>query len=389
VQLKRRLEPLPTESDRIVFIIRTIGDYHAPRLLRFQQDLRCDNRELVIFETTDKSELYTHGQTRAPILKRSLNCERIQSSGTLRRFCKLVLRVLKAKPKAVFVLGYTDELSLAGLTASKLLRVPVCFLSDSKADDQPRTRVSEFVKKLLIRRFDGALVAGQRHREYFASLGLDKDRIEVGFDVVDNDYFAERAGRFRSKKLLLQRLGILPDRYVIVVSRFIQRKRVPLAIELYAASGLATERVKLLVIGDGPERDAVLQKINDFKLEGSVTIRSQVRNSMMPLFFAHAEAIMLVSEYDQWGLSINEAMTCGVPALVTARCGCAGEIVIDRVNGYVWDGRSVAEGAGMLRSMVLDANNRRSFAAASIAMMGKWNLARFSESARKLIGMGA
>ena len=68
-------------------------------------------------------------------------------------------------------------------------------MSETKEDDAPRMRLREYAKGLMIRRFDTALVGGQRHADYLQKLGFKIDRVFKGYDVVDNEYFARGAER--------------------------------------------------------------------------------------------------------------------------------------------------------------------------------------------------
>lgn len=369
----------------ILFLIRNIGDYHAPRLLRLQQSAQGAGHQFLVIEAADRSSFYTHRQTRAALLKPSIQHLALHAGGRVHILGKLVRAVGRFKPDVIFTLGYSDEIALCGLLMGKALGSRVFFLADSKADDQPRHAASEAIKARILRRFDGALVAGERHKSYFAGLGVNPATIQVGYDVVDNAYLAGRAARLRAKSKLVRSLGILPARYVLVVSRLVPRKRVDRALALYATSGLPARSVKLVLIGQGPEKERLLQHAQALGITEHVVHRSEVKNSMMPLFYTFAEALLLTSEYDQWGLCVNESMACGTPALVTSRCGCAGEIVLHGQNGFVWDGVAMQEGASLLDRLVLDAETHQQLSAAALQTIAQWNLARFASAAMDLV----
>jgi 1,2-diacylglycerol 3-alpha-glucosyltransferase len=54
-------------------------------------------------------------------------------------------------------------------------------------------------------------------------------------------------------------------------------------------------------------------------------------------YFANAGCLVHASIEEQWGLVINEAMAAGLPALVSNRCGCAEDLVIEGSNGFTFD----------------------------------------------------
>ena len=56
------------------------------------------------------------------------------------------------------------------------------------------------IKRRIVDFYSAALVGGQRHVEYLVELGMPRDRIFTGYDVVDNDYFRRKAEEVRSQK---------------------------------------------------------------------------------------------------------------------------------------------------------------------------------------------
>jgi glycosyltransferase involved in cell wall biosynthesis len=370
---------------RVVLLSHNVGDYHAPRYLCLHNDLTELGHSLTIIEASPRSDFYNHTQNRAALLQQKLNIVRLGAMSP-RELAPQVARTLpRLGPDAVIIPGYHDSFALTALICAKYLGIPAYFMSESKRDDQPRKWWLERIKGLIVRRFQGALVGGNRHKEYFSELGMRADDIAIGYDVIDNDFFIQRAASYRRKKSLIHKLGIVPERYILSVGRLVPRKRINLAIRIYAQSGLAEQGVDLIIIGSGPCEEEVRVEIKTHCLEERVHIRKNVPNKSMPLFYSLAEASILVSEYDQWGLAVNEAMACGTPVLVTERCGAANEIVHNNRNGFVWDGRDESEGAALLRRLVLDDSLRKRFGQAAIETMRHWGPPQFSAGLQSLL----
>lgn len=378
-------KPKIPRKQRVAFVIRHVGDYHAPRLLRLQADLAAEGSELLVIEAARSSVFYRHKQSRASHLKENLNCITFDGSSRLSNVVGVARQLLRHRPDSILVLGYSDELSLSAFIVGKLLGAAVFFLCDSKADDQPRSAARDRLKSLIISRFNGALVAGARHKAYFSKLGLSPEVIETGFDVIDNSYFESRSARYRKKQSLFRKNHVTGNRYVLCVSRLVRRKRVDRAIDVFHNAGLAERGFKLLIVGDGPEQPLLEELIKSLSLEDHVLFCGAVKSSRMPLYYAYAEALILASEYDQWGLVVNEALSCGVPVLITERCGAAGEILLHGVNGYIWDGKDTAQAGRLLDDLVSDQARNRKFGAAGKRLMASWGLDRFSASARHLL----
>ncbi|MEK6297985.1 MAG: glycosyltransferase family 1 protein, partial [Paraburkholderia tropica] len=138
----------------------------------------------------------------------------------LRDCSRLVARLRAFAPDVVITLGYNTQYS-ALLCALRHLtrRFKLIYMSDSKADDGVRSAAKERLKRMIVSRFDGALVAGERHRRYALSLGIPMTRSRIGFDVVDIDYFARLAQRARDNARSVRERYRLPPRFLLCVSR--------------------------------------------------------------------------------------------------------------------------------------------------------------------------
>ncbi|RXG99150.1 glycosyltransferase [Bradyrhizobium zhanjiangense] len=376
---------LPKTIHRVCFVINHIGDYHASRLSSCQERLRLAGHELVAIEASRSSAFYAHRQRRAAALKDAIRCIKLIESPSRRERALSLWHALKiARPSHIFTIGYSDELALTSLLFAKVNSVPIFFMSDSKADDQERSAWSEWIKAGLLRLFDGALVAGARHRSYFRSLGMSRP-IEIGYDVIDNTFFRAQAAKLERRAPFFLRKGILPERYVICVSRLVSRKRVDVALRIYAASGAPQCGVRFVLIGSGPEEAAVSETAKQLGIDDMMCHLRDVPNSIMPIFYRRSEALLLASEYDQWGLCVNEAMALGIPCIVTSRCGVAGEIVEHGKSGFVFSPGSVETAAGFLRQLLSERALRDTMSLAATNTIDQWDLLRFSTGVATLV----
>ncbi|MCK1473609.1 glycosyltransferase [Bradyrhizobium sp. 197] len=376
---------LPPAFHRVCFVIKHIGDYHASRLSRCQQELHLAGHELVAIEASRSSSFYAHRQRRAAAIKAGIRCIKLPEIASKRKRALALWRALKRlEPSHVFTIGYSDDLALISLLFAKVHRLPIFFMSDSKADDQERSTWSEWIKAGLLRLFDGALVAGARHRSYFRSLGMSGP-IEIGYDVIDNAFFRARGAKLERRAPFLLRKGILPERYVICVSRLVGRKRVDVALRIYVASGAPQHGVRFMLIGAGPEEAAISETARQLGIGEMICHLRDVPNSIMPIFYRRSEALLLTSEYDQWGLCVNEAMALGIPCIVTSRCGVAGEIVKHGKSGFVVPPGEVEIAAGLLRQLLSDKSLRNAMSLSATNTIDQWDLPRFSAGVARLV----
>ena len=68
-------------------------------------------------------------------------------------------------------------------------------------------------------------------------------------------------------------------------------------------------------------------------------------------YYAHALGFIHSATNEAWGLVVNEAMACGLPVLVSRRCGCAWDLVKEGINGFTFDPHQVDEMARRMREV--------------------------------------
>ena len=92
-----------------------------------------------------------------------------------------------------------------------------------------------------------------------------------------------------------------------------------------------------------------------------VSFAGFLNQTEMPRAYAAADCLVLPSDYGEtWGLVVNEAMACGLPAIVSDRVGCGPDLVMEGKTGFVFsfgDAESLAE--RMLRMATMPETERQ------------------------------
>ena len=263
----------------------------------------------------------------------------------------------QANPEVVAVNGWNNFGSLAAAKCCVERGVPMVVMSESARDDEPRTWWKETIKKQIVGLYSAALIGGQRHVEYLVELGMPRERIFTGYDVVDNAYFRRRAEEVRSQKSEVRQKYGLPENYFLASARFIEKKNLPRLIKAYAkyrqrSSAFAATADRevgrqrsevsngnapwdLVLLGDGPLREALNSQLSTLNLHRHVHLPGFKQYEELPVYYALAKAFVHPSTTEQWGLVVNEAIASGLPVIVSERCGCVPELVGD--NGFTFD----------------------------------------------------
>ncbi len=378
---------------RMLFVIGHLGDYHVPRYEALMRLATRRGDEVRLVEVFGRSGFYAFPQTR----RASFFAQRHERVTTLEKdvsdaggrwlsvFSRLTAIVRRVEPDVVVTLGYDTPYSLWLCFVRRFTRpFGLIYMSDSKADDGPRSSVKEWLKRRLVKRFDGALVAGERHRDYAEFLGIPRWRSRVGFDVIDVDQFSHRAAAAHESADEVRRLRGLPRRYVLCVSRFVARKNVNVVIDAFARSCLADHAIELVLIGQGSDEPRLRTLVSELGLDDSVRFLDALPNAEMPAIYSLADFVVLASEFDQWGLCINEAFAASRTAIVTHTCGVASELVANGVNGYIIEPGNADMLASRMRTLALDDMLRERLSARARLAVEQWKPTVFASNLMEL-----
>ena len=294
-----------------------------------------------------------------------------------------------SRPDAVFVPGWGHSYALAALGWAVRLGIPCIAISDSQQRDLSRNFILESLKRSLVGLFSAGFVAGRRSRDYLAQLGMPAERIVVGSNVVDNDYFIRSVDALRAADDHARLSHGLPERYFLAVNRLIDIKNTATIIRAYAgycAAG-APGDWGLVIVGAGPMRDELQQLAAALGVDTRVHFAGAASYEDIPRYFAFASAFVLASRSEPWGLVVNEAMCAGLPVLVSEACGSSADLVVEGVNGFVFaadDVESLAARMGALASGQPDVSG---MGRSGREMIQEWSLTRYVDRVRAVAAL--
>lgn len=145
---------------------------------------------------------------------------------------------------------------------------------------------------------------------------------------------------------------------VLFVGRLVERKGVHVLLRA-AAKVRGQYRLRVVVVGDGPERGRLENLARELGLEQSVEFRGRVTDEELARSYRAADAFVLPAVVDSrgetegLGVVLLEAMSYGVP-VVASRAGGITDIVEDGANGLLVDAGDAEALAGALARLMED-----------------------------------
>lgn len=173
------------------------------------------------------------------------------------------------------------------------------------------TAVSEYLKEETYKRFD-----------------IQKN-IEVIPNFIDLQRF-KKSNKSHFKK------AICPEgeKIVVHVSNFREVKRVPEVISVFDQILKNDIKAKLLLVGDGPDRQRAERRCRELKICDQVRFLGKQEN--VEEILSIADLFLIPSGSETFGLAALEAMSCSVPVIST-NIGGLPEVNIHGETGYLCD----------------------------------------------------
>jgi glycosyltransferase involved in cell wall biosynthesis len=229
----------------------------------------------------------------------------------------------------------TVQIALAALTVR---RTPWVYWGEELQEGPlpAPARVARAALRRPLRLATGVLAIGSRARRSYARAGIAPARIADFRYYADAEHFRlppdERAS---ARAAVRAGLGIAPDAVVFLyVGQFIVRKRVDTLLRAFARVAGDAPHAAVLLAGDGPERDALASLAARLGIAERVHRTGFVQPAELPRVFAAADALVLPSAQEGWGVVVGEALAAGLPVLASDAVNAAADLVQPGVTGW-------------------------------------------------------
>lgn len=235
-------------------------------------------------------------------------------------------------------------------------KAPVLFTEHGRHfPDYPR-RKRMLVNRLLLGRRDRVVGVGQAVRQaLIANEGIPARRVSVIYNGIDARAFSNNAGERASVR---QKMGVGPNDFLIVqVARLDYLKDHATAIRALARVKAKNAATRLVLIGEGPERDKIEAEMHRLDLAEHVRflgLRQDVARCL-----SAADLFLLTSISEGIPLTVIEAMSAGLPVVAT-RVGGVPEVVEEGRTGMLADAGDDADLADCILRLAGDVDRRRS-----------------------------
>jgi glycosyltransferase involved in cell wall biosynthesis len=292
----------------------------------------------------------------------------------------------------VLYTGYRYASFWIALSAAKIRGIPVLFGTDATGlQPLDGSRWKPWVKRLVWPRLfglaDQVLALSTGTLEMIRSLGILDKRITLTPYVVDNQWWSSQAASV-DRQAVRAGWGVPAHATVVLFCAKLQPWKRPLDL-LRAFAEAHAPNLFLVFAGDGPLREELQRKASELGVVEQVRMLGFINQSCLPSAYSASDVLVLPSEYDAFGLVLNEAMLCGCPAVVSDRVGARYDLIREGETGYVYPCGDVAALAGILRRLAADRQGLLRMGEASRRKLKTWSPKEYAEALVDAVGRAA
>jgi glycosyltransferase involved in cell wall biosynthesis len=261
----------------------------------------------------------------------------------------LAERLRPGKCDLVIVNGYTQPTYRLGTRVAKRAGCRTALRLDSVL--WGGSPVRNLAKRLLYatymkRTYDLFLGVGSLTLAYLRAFGVPPERTGLFPYAVDVEDFRSRSRLVpEERRAWRRRLGVPADARVVLSLAKLNGREAPW--DLLRAFGrldqLDHEDTWLVLAGDGPDRPAL-----ESQAGARVRFPGYVPYPDLPALYAAADLFVHPAREERWGVSVQEALACGLPVVASSRVGAAFDLLAPGGNGFLYSAGDDAELAGRL-----------------------------------------
>ncbi|MGH1542054.1 MAG: glycosyltransferase family 4 protein [Arenicella sp.] len=205
----------------------------------------------------------------------------------------------------------------------------IIYSSDSNLLDH-RGIATRLLKQLIVRLFlnrcDAFIAVSEQNQRYLRHYGVPVRRIQRACYPIDMQRLIRQRDQLVAddRKGLREQYGIAEDAFVVIFSgKLVDYKRPADLVE--ALVNVANPDVVILFMGDGAQRDNIINLAREHDIQSQVVIAGFVNQSDIARHLYAADVLALTSSKEPFGAVVSEALPFGLPIIVSNQVGAVGE----------------------------------------------------------------
>lgn len=234
--------------------------------------------------------------------------------------------------------------------------------------------LKEQIKKHFFSGAKGYFSPGKVNDAYFSVYGADPGKVyRYPFTSLKGEELADAPADDETRNALREKLGMTEKQIVISVGRFSYLGGYGKGYDVLMKAAREIRDTGFYIIGGEPTEEFAEMK-ERMHLDNVHFVGFKSKTDLKDYYMA-ADAFVLMTVSDVWGLVINEAMSLGAPIITTDMCGAGVDLVEDGANGYLVSVGDAEALRDRIERIIRDDNLRRKMAQESIRRIRNYTYA--------------
>ncbi|MBN1256781.1 MAG: glycosyltransferase family 4 protein, partial [Planctomycetes bacterium] len=199
-----------------------------------------------------------------------------------------------------------------------------------------RAFLRELVIGSLVRHAAACLPLGTLAKNYLVAMGANPERCSFCPDTPDVEAMQLQCAALPSSSKIREE-NQLPTKkpLFLYVGRFVESKRVDLLIKAYALLRGREVDAALVLVGSGLKESAFRQQVKERNIK-DLYFLGYKQPAELPALYTMADATILPSDEEPWGVVVNESLACGTPVIASDHVGAAPDLIESNRTGNIF-----------------------------------------------------
>lgn len=244
--------------------------------------------------------------------------------------------------------------------------------------------IKKIVFYVLFKFFDYFLFIGKRNLNFYLKNHVNKKKLISAPYSVDNNFFKNNNKDVVNIK---KKLKISEETIFLFSGKFINRKR---PLDILKAMNLIKnyqKNYKFIFVGDGILRQKCIKFSRDNKIKNAIFL-GFVNQKQIASYYNLADVLVMPSQYETWGLAVNEAMAAKCACLVSKESGCSDDLIITNgknKNGLVFEAGDINSLSDKIKFFVKNKKKLNNMKRNSLKIIKKFTFEKTVNSIKKII----
>lgn len=293
----------------------------------------------------------------------------------LLRIKKLRAVIKESRPEVI--ISFMDVTNVLTLLATRGLRLKVIVSERVDPSQHYIGRVGSSLRRLTYP-WATVVVVQTEHAAQWVKLNMNYHRVMV----IPNPIFMDKVS---SDTTTLS--GVIKDykdtRTIVAMGRMCQQKGFDLLIEAFAIANASCPEWRLVIFGEGQERNNLTSLSKDMGISDKVFMPGLVKNPAHLL--QDADIFVMPSRFEGFPNALLEAMACGLPVISFDCPSGPGEIIRNGIDGLLVPSEDVDALANAMKRLMADEEERKRLGARAVEVLDRFGIEKVMKQWEELL----